>query len=131
MGNTPDPANGGYQNIGQLQTPYFGKRFGVGGDYGPVYSDSTTKNRYKSLSTPTGPPLNQHGVPLGVYNPLNGPGAFTEDYLQPGIRKSKYNPSGVYFTDDSIPMQRMNYEIEPLFGMYSVPRASTFLPKRV
>jgi len=48
-GYTPDTPSGNevpeYNNVGQLQTPYFGKRFGVIGDYGPIYNNPFNPHR--------------------------------------------------------------------------------------
>lgn len=74
-GNSGSGGNGGsgvYNNVGQLQTPYFGKRYGIIGDYGPIYGDSTSSeylgNKYPSLiNTFTGEPIESPFSPPSTY----------------------------------------------------------------
>lgn len=67
-----------YNNMGQLQTPYFGKRFGVGGDYGPIYQNPFDPHGMKRSSgyAPLDPI--RHVPNNTAYGPdLSFPSAFT------------------------------------------------------
>ena len=92
------PYEAKYHNIGQLQTPYQGKFFGQGGDYGPPQS-----TRYYTVQNPTYPyPLDRDMRPAR-YNP-------TEEscYGHPGYspcEEERYPNNFVppnYFTPDTV-----------------------------
>ena len=56
-----------YHNIGQLQTPYQGKMFGQGGDYGPPQ-----KTRYYTVYNPTYPYVLDKDFRAEEYLPTEG-----------------------------------------------------------
>lgn len=88
-GYNPNTSSGNevpsYNNVGQLQTPYFGKRFGIAGDYGPIYSNpfdphrtpyQRQGNNYDTLEdrlTAYGPDLN---FPSPFTPPAKGSGVY-------------------------------------------------------
>lgn len=86
-----------YNNIGQLRTPYFGKRFGIVGDYGPIYNNPfdphhSAPNAYASLEDPSH--IGSNGPTLSYPSPFSPPSIIggvyrgypphPSDYVRPG-----------------------------------------------
>ncbi len=111
MGGYSNPSTTQYHNIGQLQTPYFGKPGTYAGDYGPGY-------RYTSPSS---------GV--GVYNPDMTP---IPDYRQPTDQRfDRRNPlvGTVTFQGEVTPISTVfrNNTFETQYGT-DHRRKSYFIP---
>lgn len=113
MGGGSNPSQQFYHNIGQLQTPYFGKVGTYGGDYGPGY-------RYTS---PVG---------VGIYQPDT---RIVADYRQPTDRNfNRQDPlvGTVTFQGDVAPVswvfRRNTYETQ--YGSDHT-RSSYFIPPTI
>jgi hypothetical protein len=66
-----------YNNVGQLRTPYFGKRYGIVGDYGPIYNNPFNPHRlnpgkYAQLEM-THTPIGSEGPDLSYPSPFAPP----------------------------------------------------------
>lgn len=88
-----------YHNVGQLQTPYQGKRFGQGGDYGPPQ-----RTRYYTPQNPNYPYVLDKDFRAEEYLPTEG-----RCFDQPGYfpcYESKYPQS---FTPPDYFSPRVNY----------------------
>lgn len=115
-----------YHNIGQLQTPYQGKPFGVGGDYGPVQ-----KTRYYTDYNRNYPYVLDPDFRAASYLPTEG-----QCFKYPGYfpcYESKYPEVFVppnYFSPD---LQHPSGHAQPVNKYSSRPNTGTvkaYLPER-
>lgn len=146
-----DPPFGGgypypnrYHNIGQLQTPYQGKKFGQGGDYGPPQ-----RTRYYTDQNPTYPYVLDRDFHAGDYLPTEGccferPGYFPcyedkypeqfipPDYFSPRIRfpsghaqpirefaSRPFSGSVAAFAPNDVPISSSEFSDYPIRENYS------------
>lgn len=101
MGGYVDTNDQVYANMGQRQTPFYGKRFGVGGDYGPP-------SLYVKMSS-------ARTDPLGMYTPDT---SIIKDYISPLSSRSPQQqpPSKITFPGSNVPAQTIFSSVERKFG---------------
>lgn len=87
-----------YANMGQRQTPFYGKRFGIGGDYGPP-------SLYTSLSS-----SHMQRQPPGIFTPDN---TIVKNYISPTV---SHPSSKITFPGSDISARTIFSNVEREFG---------------
>lgn len=114
------PYENRYHNVGQLQTPYKGKRFGVGGDYGPPQNTVYYTERNRNYPYPLDKDQRPVGyVPSGQRScDCNNPFGYhscVKSLYYPGTYRPEdyFRSTGASTTGHSSPSQKFGRQFHP------------------